>query len=182
MFLSLSHRGPPPTVVLTAAAFAAGVIATATLGPLVGRSQYAAPAPARIAGTFADRSPASGVAYPAEVLRVLDGDTFEARVRIWPGMDVTTRIRLRGIDAPEMHARCPAERAKAEAARDALTALLAQGNVGITHVGLDKYAGRVDADVSTRITTSISENLYAAGHARRYAGGHREGWCPSRSS
>ena len=42
----------------------------------------------------------------AEALRVLDGDTFEARVRVWPGFDVTTRVRLRGIDAPEMRARC----------------------------------------------------------------------------
>jgi len=165
---------------LTAAAFAAGVVATAMLGPLVGRTQYVPPV--STAGTFVDRGAASGVAYPAEVLRVLDGDTFEARVRVWPGMDITTRVRLRGIDAPEMHARCPAERVKAEAARDALASLLAQGSVGITHVGLDKYAGRVDADVSTRTTASISEVLYAAGHARRYAGGHRDGWCPPRSS
>ena len=43
--------------------------------------------------------------YPVEVLRVIDGDTFEARVRIWPGMDVTTKVRLRGIDAAELHAR-----------------------------------------------------------------------------
>jgi endonuclease YncB( thermonuclease family) len=34
--------------------------------------------------------------HSAEVVRVLDGDTFEARERIWPGMDVTTRARLRG--------------------------------------------------------------------------------------
>jgi endonuclease YncB( thermonuclease family) len=39
-------------------------------------------------------------AHPAEVLRVLDGDTFEARVRLWPGLDVTTKVRLRGVDAP----------------------------------------------------------------------------------
>ena len=33
--------------------------------------------------------------YPANVLYVIDGDTFEARVRIWPGTEVTTKVRLR---------------------------------------------------------------------------------------
>src|SRR5215208_1700589 len=58
--------------------------------------------------------------YAAEVLRVLDGDTFEARVHLWPALDITTKVRLRGIDAPEMKARCREERNLAEAARDAL--------------------------------------------------------------
>jgi len=31
--------------------------------------------------------------HPAEVLRVIDGDTFEARVHLWPGLDITTKIR-----------------------------------------------------------------------------------------
>src|ERR1700758_2669384 len=60
------------------------------------------------------------VVYPAEVLRVIDGDTFEARVRVWPGLDVDTKVRLRDIDAAELHARCPDELAKAQAARTAL--------------------------------------------------------------
>src|SRR5262245_16221672 len=29
--------------------------------------------------------------HPADVLRVHDGDTFEARVHVWPGMQVTTK-------------------------------------------------------------------------------------------
>ena len=77
--------------------------------------------------------------HPAEVLRVIDGDTFEARVRIWPGMDVTTRVRLRGIDAAELHARCDDERVKALAAREALTRILAEGTIGVSDVGQDKY-------------------------------------------
>jgi endonuclease YncB( thermonuclease family) len=40
-------------------------------------------------------------AHLAEVLEVLDGDTFDARVHVWPGLDITIRVRLRGIDAPE---------------------------------------------------------------------------------
>ena len=41
-----------------------------------------------------------------------------------PGVDITTKVRLRGIDAPELRARCADERRKAEAARDALAAML----------------------------------------------------------
>jgi endonuclease YncB( thermonuclease family) len=44
----------------------------------------------------------SGLLYPAEVLRIIDGDTFEARVRVWPGLDVDTKVRLRGIVSAAM--------------------------------------------------------------------------------
>src|SRR6202012_1623671 len=115
--------------------------------------------------------------YPAEVLRILDGDTFEARVRVWPGMDITTRVRLRGIDAPEMHARCDEERRGALAARDALTRILAAGSVGISGIGQDKYGGRVDADVSTARTANVSAELLQGGFARAYSGGRRLSWC-----
>jgi micrococcal nuclease len=113
----------------------------------------------------------------AEVLRVVDGDTFEARVQVWPGIAITTRVRLRGIDAPELRARCADERVKAEAARAALSALLAEGSVGIAHVALDKYGGRVLADAATRTTPDVSAALLAAGLVRRYDGGRRESWC-----
>ena len=59
------------------------------------------------------------LAYPAELLRVIDGDTFAARVRVWRGFEVDTKVRLRAIDAPELHARCAREYLKAEAARAA---------------------------------------------------------------
>ena len=101
--------------------------------------------------------------HPAEVTRVVDGDSFDARVRIWPGMEITTRVHLRGIDAPEMHARCQAERVQAEAVRDALMSMLKQGSVGISNIGQDKYGGRVDADISTARTPDVSAALLARG-------------------
>lgn len=117
-------------------------------------------------------------AYPAEVLRVIDGDTFEARVRVWPGIEITTRVRLRGIDAPELRrAQCAAEREKAIAARDALQAILDQGEVGISSVAYDKYGGRVLADASTRTTPDIAAALIETDLVRRYDGGRRAPWC-----
>jgi endonuclease YncB( thermonuclease family) len=111
------------------------------------------------------------------VLRVLDGDTFEARVHVWPGLDITTKVRLRGIDAPELKAKCSEERPKAEASRNALSAILAEGAVEISRVGIDKYGGRVDADAATKSTPDVSAALLRAGAARSYTGGRRQSWC-----
>jgi endonuclease YncB( thermonuclease family) len=138
------------------ATFAAGCVA----GGLTVVTVQSRPAPASVppaeARPAVTASLAARATHPAEVLRVIDGDTFEARVHVWPGLDITTKIRLRGVDAPELKARCPAERAMAEAARDALRGMLAEGTVGVSAVTPDKYGGRVVADASTRSLASVS--------------------------
>ncbi len=179
MFLGLrflSARRGGAGFVLAAVTFAIGLGVGATIGPVTAsRSISDASPPAQPAARDYSVARAS---YPVEVLRVVDGDTFEARVNLWPGLDITTRVRLRGIDAPEMKARCGEERIKAEAAREALRAILDQGEVGIAQVSLDKYGGRVLASASTRATSDVSAALLAAGIGRRYSGGQRDGWCP----
>jgi micrococcal nuclease len=164
---------------LAAAGFALGILAATTVPPIpipsVGAAPVPPPSPAALRA-----DPAAGLAFPAEVIRVLDGDTLEARVRVWPGLDITTKVRLRGIDAPEMRARCADERSKAEAARDALSALLARGRVTITHVSLGKYGGRVLAEISVRDAGNVAEALLTGGHVRRYSGGRWESWCSGR--
>lgn len=40
--------------------------------------------------------------FAADVVRVIDGDTFLARVHLWLGLALSTRVRIRGIDAPEL--------------------------------------------------------------------------------
>jgi endonuclease YncB( thermonuclease family) len=117
-----------------------------------------------------------GMTYRAEVLRVIDGDTLEARVHVWLGQEIVTKVRLAGIDAPELHARCAAERAGAEAARSALAALVEGRSVRLTDVRPDKYFGRVVARISAG-GHDAGAALLAAGHARLYGGGRRGGWC-----
>ena len=112
-----------------------------------------------------------------EVMRVIDGDTFEARVHLWPGLEMTTRVRLRGIDAPEIKGACAEEQRMAETATEALRTQLAEGDVVIFDIGPDKYNGRVVADAATRQTPSVASALLASGHARAYRGGKRGGWC-----
>jgi endonuclease YncB( thermonuclease family) len=115
--------------------------------------------------------------YPAEVLRVIDGDTFDARVRAWPGMDITTRVRLRDIDAAEFNGRCEAERRLAQEAYDALAAMLTEGGVTIGRISFDKYGGRMLADAATRRTADVATALLDTGLVRRYSGGRRASWC-----
>jgi endonuclease YncB( thermonuclease family) len=121
--------------------------------------------------------------YPANVLRVLDGDTFEARVRVWFGQEITTLVRLRGIDAPELKARCGEELRGAEASRDMLASILQQGPVNLEDVALDKYAGRVVASIFVDqregvAPLDVAKAMLAAGMARPYSGGRRDNWCP----
>jgi len=132
---------------------------------------------ARDAETIWKRAGNPEVRHPVDVIRTIDGDTFEARVHLWPGLDMTTRVRLRGIDAPELKASCPQELRMAEAAGVALRGLLDEGGVSIYNIGPDKYNGRVVADAATKRTENVSAALLAAGHARSYNGGHRSGWC-----
>jgi endonuclease YncB( thermonuclease family) len=118
-----------------------------------------------------------GSAYQADVVRVIDGDTFVARVRVRQGFYIDTHIRLRDVDAAELHARCASEFAKAIAARAALQRILSDGSITISRVGRDKYPERIDASVATRHTPDVSAALLKGGYARAYDGGRRGSWC-----
>jgi len=132
---------------------------------------------ARDAETIWKRAGSPDTRHPVDVVRTIDGDTFEARVHLESGLSLNTRVRVRGIDAPELKASCAQELRMAEAATGALRALLGEGDVMIFNIGPDKYAGRVVAEVATRRTGNVSTAMLAAGHARSYGGGHRNGWC-----
>ncbi len=116
-----------------------------------------------------------------EVMRVIDGDTFEGRLRVWFGLEITTLIRLRNIDAPERKARCAAEAQLAVEASQTLEDILHSGAIILSDISLDKYAGRVLADVAVmshdRAMDDVGQLLLAGGYARAYQGRRRAGWC-----
>jgi endonuclease YncB( thermonuclease family) len=112
----------------------------------------------------------------ASVLRVIDGDTFVADAHVWPGETVRVSVRIRGIDAPELHSRCAAERVAATQARAALAGLLGSGPVTISNIGGDKYYGRVLADVATG-EGDVAPRMLSRALAKPYAGGRRMPYC-----
>ena len=182
--LAAPRRGN--ALVLAAAMFTLGLTAGAVLRPSLSARGAAPVEPTLPAANAAEPPPVDipiahrldpSIVYPADVLRVIDGDTFEARVRVWPGLDVDTKVRLRGVDAAELHARCASELEQAQAARTALEKILGEGGVTISRVGIDKYGGRVDATIATRNTADVSAALLNGGFARAYDGGKRGGWC-----
>ncbi|MEE8563741.1 MAG: thermonuclease family protein [Alphaproteobacteria bacterium] len=113
----------------------------------------------------------------ARVIRVRDGDTLVVRARIWVGQEIVIHARIAGIDAPELRARCPRERALAERARDLVTAMVGGRPVWLVEIRNGKYAGRVLAGIRTEDGSDLARALLDAGLARPYRGGRRQPWC-----
>lgn len=112
------------------------------------------------------------------VVRVIDGDTFRVRAQIWLDQEIEIDVRLRGVDAPELRApACPLERKRALAARRFLADLLANQTVTLQKVTHDKFAGRIDADVTLADGRALSAVIIGAGHGVPYAGGRRSSLC-----
>jgi len=99
--------------------------------------------------TAQDAAPNPYALYYAEVVRVIDGDTLDVRVDLWPGLQAIYAVRVRSIDAPELRgAACPEERLWAEEAKALIEKLYPPGTmVRLENVERDAFSGRVVADL-----------------------------------
>ena len=112
--------------------------------------------------------------YNAEVLRVVDGDTLDARIDLGFDVHVNKRIRLMGIDTWESRTRDKAEKAKGLAAKARLKKLLKEDKNKfklISH-GTGKF-GRVLGDIEISVG-NVCDILVEEGHAYSYFGGNKE--------
>ena len=120
--------------------------------------------------------------YAWPVVRVIDGDTivFDASADFPPEL-AEMRVRLRGIDAPEMghRAECEAERAAAARATAFVARELgAAGTIAVRDLAWGKWGGRVIADVVLDGGPSLANLVAYFGHARRDSdAGAARGWC-----
>ena len=112
-----------------------------------------------------------------DVLEVIDGDTFLAAAKVWPGQRVIVSVRLRGIDTPERRGKCASEKQAAEEARLALEYALSAAPVEIRNISGDKYFARVVADAANSDAGDAAEFMLGLGLARAYQGVKRQGWC-----
>lgn len=97
---------------------------------------------------------------------VVDGDTIRVGAE---------KIRILGLDAPEIHGRCEAERVQAAEARGYLRGLLAQAEPVIERRRLDKYRRTL-----ARVTIGgrdVADLMIRQGLARPYHGERRRPWC-----
>ncbi len=114
---------------------------------------------------------------PAQVVRVIDGDTIRVRAHIWLGQEVETNVRLAGVDTAEMRSHCDYERDMAHRATQFVEAALSDPSVTLLDIDYDKYGRRVVAHIRTATGQDLSEALMTAQLARRYNGGHKQKWC-----
>ena len=114
--------------------------------------------------------------FPFELVEVIDGDTFRARVDIWLGQSVTVKVRLKGVDSPEMNGKCAAEKKLARQAKDFTENWLRKNQVQLVNVHYGTYAGRVLATAQIKNGDSLSAALLAENLAKPYRG-RRAKWC-----
>ena len=112
----------------------------------------------------------------ARVVSVYDGDTLTVDAAPWPGLTARTKVRVAGVDTPEIRGKCQAEKDMAVRARDFVRTVVG-AQVQLTDVRLGKYAGRVIAEVWVD-GQKLADLLIAGNLGRPYHGGRREGWCP----
>ena len=126
--------------------------------------------------------------YDAKLVRVVDGDTIELGVELWPGLIQRVNIRLDGINTPEKRIntkkikdqgrrdRAICEKTAGIAAAEFTQAFVGKGSITVDGVRNGKFAGRVLGNVFVD-GNSLADALLASGHARLYDGGKRQPWC-----
>ena len=109
-----------------------------------------------------------------EVLKVVDGDTIDVRIKVLPvdlGLLADLRIRMEGINAWESRTKDLEEKKLGLAAKQRLVELT-QGDIDVCLSGKGKY-GRWLGTLFDG-TTDINQQLVDEGHAHDYDGGKRK--------
>ncbi len=114
---------------------------------------------------------------PATVLRVIDGDTFEAEVMPLPDTTRQVRVRVMKLDTPELNGKCAEERDLAKAAKlRAAELLVGRIRLEVPEArAFDKF-GRLLAQVRLEDGRYLAGVLIREGLGRRWTG-RRESWC-----
>lgn len=118
--------------------------------------------------------------YAVQFLRIVDGDTVEVIVLIWPDpyQTIRTALRLNGINAPELSSKKICERKDAREAQAFVKKWAGDGNgitMTMTDLAKDKY-GRLIGLLRNAQGQDLSQELLAAGYAHPYHGGTRPPW------
>ncbi len=128
---------------------------------------------------LAQKTP-QGVTYPAEIVRINDGDTVVIAAPFLPApLKPELAVRIFGVDTPEKghRAQCPQENARGQAATEFTKAAVQNSRQRqVTLYGWDKFGGRVLGDIILD-GRSLRQGLIANGFAREYFGEAKTSWC-----
>lgn len=113
--------------------------------------------------------------YKTYVQEVIDGDTFHITFFI-EKTPITMKLRLLGIDAPEMSSKNPLEKKAAENLTNYLRTKIQGKYFDCELYKWDKYGGRVVGHLYVRKSQSISEILITKKLVKYYEGNKKEDW------
>lgn len=122
----------------------------------------------------------SDYTYDAKITTVVDGDTVDAELDLGFDVRMTHRLRLYGINTPEIHTTSAEEKAAGLKAKAALESMVTGRTVTIETIKnkAEKY-GRflakitvVEPTVGGRVIL-VNDELVRLGHAKPYFGGAR---------
>jgi micrococcal nuclease len=110
----------------------------------------------------------------SEVLKYIDGDTIDVIVDLGFKTFVKKRIRLAGINTPEVRTRNKEEKKRGIAARERLRELIEGSDKDLMLVshGVGKY-GRVLGELILSPNLNVNQTLVSEGHAKEYHGGKK---------
>ena len=111
--------------------------------------------------------------YKAKLIKVIDGDTVDLDVDLGMDVHINTRIRLAGINTPELHSKDEAEREAAKRAKSALEGLMVNPMVMTTQKDEKEKYGRYLATITNGNGVNVNEYMVKLGHAKKYDGGAR---------
>jgi endonuclease YncB( thermonuclease family) len=121
-----------------------------------------------------------GVTYPANIIKVNDGDTVVIAAPYLPEpLKPQLAVRIYGVDTPEKghRAQCPQEAAAAERASAWTKSLVENGKQHqVVLYKWDKFGGRVIGDIVVD-GQSVRQGLIANKLAREYYGDAKQSWC-----
>ncbi|ABM04288.1 nuclease (SNase domain protein) [Psychromonas ingrahamii 37] len=122
-----------------------------------------------------------GSVLVVEVTSIYDADTFRVNINDWPSLiGENVRIRVNGVDAPEIRGKCDSEKKGARLAKQFTVGKLRNAKtIELRNMQRGKYF-RILADVYVD-GKNLTELLITAKLARPYDGGKRKGWCDNSS-
>ncbi len=121
--------------------------------------------------------PQYGTVIVSKVISVYDGDTFRVDIdSLPPIVGKNIRIRVNGVDTPEIRGKCPYEKNLALKARDFVRNKLSNAKeIKLTNLQRGKYF-RVVANVLID-GVSLERELLDNELAYEYSGGKKLSWC-----
>jgi len=105
--------------------------------------------------------------YKAKCINVVDGDTFDFMVDLGFYLTYKIRVRLKGIEIPEMRARTEQERQHAREAKAFVERLILDKTVTIESEKATGIYGRYGVHVILSGNEDLADKLYEAGFAKK---------------